>query len=119
MNRNVEIWKKAMKIGRWAGCHQMPERSFFFKKYQFPVCARCTGVLIGYIISSFTWLLYIKLYLSIFCSAIMFIDWFVQYMGWRESTNLRRLITGISGGYGILSIQIIIIINIIKFIISA
>jgi uncharacterized membrane protein len=25
-------------------CHQIPERSFFWGAYQFPVCARCTGL---------------------------------------------------------------------------
>ena len=34
-------------IGNHSGCHQMPERSFFYKGKQFPVCARCTGVIIG------------------------------------------------------------------------
>jgi len=28
-------------------CHQKPERSFFYKKKQFPVCSRCTGIVIG------------------------------------------------------------------------
>ena len=28
----------------------MPERSFFFGEYQFPLCARCTGVLVGYML---------------------------------------------------------------------
>ena len=35
-------------IGNHSGCHQMPERSFFYKGKQFPVCARCTGVIIGF-----------------------------------------------------------------------
>ena len=114
MKNTFKIWKIAMKVGRWSGCHQMPERSFFFKKYQFPVCARCTGVLIGYVFAIFSWAIYIKLWLSVLCSIIMFVDWYIQHIGWKESTNLRRLITGIFGGYGILSIQIIIIMSIIK-----
>lgn len=31
-------------------CHRMPERSFHFRGKQFPLCARCTGIMIGYII---------------------------------------------------------------------
>ena len=44
-------WIKYMKYGKILGCHQKPERSFFYKGYQFPVCARCTGVVISSIIS--------------------------------------------------------------------
>ncbi len=114
MKNAIKIWEAAMKAGRWTGCHQMPERSFFFKKYQFPVCARCTGVLVGYVFAFFSWMLYIKLWLSVLCCTVMFVDWYIQYLGWVESTNFRRLITGILGGYGILSMQIILIMSFIK-----
>lgn len=81
-------------------CHRMPERSFFIKGYQFPVCARCTGILIGYIIG----IIYI-----IFCNKLgyilelilmlpMLIDGIGQYRGYFVSTNIRRLITGILAG---------------------
>lgn len=30
-------------------CHRLPQRSFFWKGRQFPVCARCTGIHIGYL----------------------------------------------------------------------
>ena len=40
-----------MEFGKKMGCHQIPERSFFFKGYQFPVCGRCTGVIIGEIVT--------------------------------------------------------------------
>ncbi|RGF93239.1 DUF2085 domain-containing protein [Ruminococcus sp. AM54-1NS] len=39
-----------MKLGASAGCHQRPDRSFFFHGWQFPVCARCTGVLAGQLV---------------------------------------------------------------------
>ena len=29
--------------------YRMPERSFFYKGKQFPICARCTGILVGYL----------------------------------------------------------------------
>ncbi|PQL91928.1 DUF2085 domain-containing protein [Apibacter adventoris] len=34
-------------------CHQKPERSFFWKRKQFPLCARCTGIYIAFVPFSF------------------------------------------------------------------
>ena len=51
LSRGVRIWLRLMEIGRRAGCHQMEERSFSFRGYQFPVCARCTGVLLGQLLA--------------------------------------------------------------------
>ena len=36
--------------------------------------------------------------------AVMFLDWFIQYLKIRESTNIRRVITGFLGGYGYFSL---------------
>ena len=96
-----ERWIRFMRLGECLGCHQMPERSFFYKGYQFPVCARCTGVILSSVTAFFVFL---KKKLSVFfcllLSGIMFLDWFLQYKGIRESTNPRRLITGLLGGFG-------------------
>ncbi|AQR88418.1 hypothetical protein CLOBY_00740 [Clostridium saccharobutylicum] len=81
-------------------CHRLPERSFFFKGKQFPICARCTGILIGYIIG----ILYIffnkNLHIIIELSFMipLLIDGTGQYIGYFKSTNIRRLITGILAG---------------------
>lgn len=94
-------WIKLMEIGGTLGCHQMPERSFFIKGYQFPVCARCAGVIISAIIATIVFFkkkLSIKL--SIALSSVMLIDWGIQYLGIKQSTNKRRLITGLIGGFG-------------------
>ncbi len=37
---------------------------------------------------------------GILLSGLMFLDWFILFLGIRESTNLRRLLTGILGGFG-------------------
>lgn len=81
-------------------CHRMPERSFFFKGHQLPICARCTGILTGYILG----IIYIM-----FCNKLgyileallmipLLIDGIGQYRGYFVSTNIRRLITGILAG---------------------
>lgn len=111
-------YQKLLLWGHRAGCHQRPDRSFFWHGYQFPVCARCTGVLLSYLIS-------IPIYLwlgsgwnvCLPAMAVMLIDWLIQYVGIRESTNFRRFLTGICGGYGIMTAQILLVkqlINLLK-----
>ena len=89
-------------------CHRKPERSFFYKGRQFPVCARCTGFYISGIASiillnfipvpySLTTLL-IGILLLIPCA----IDGFTQLFEYRESNNILRLITGLIGGVGLI-----------------
>ncbi len=43
------LWEKARVIG-YALCHQLPERSFFIHEHQSPLCARCTGMYLGFFI---------------------------------------------------------------------
>ncbi|MDR0916575.1 MAG: DUF2085 domain-containing protein [Oscillospiraceae bacterium] len=83
----------------------MPERSFFYKGKQFPVCARCTGVFIGRLAAFATfWWVKVDLWIPIAFLAAMFLDWGLQYLKIKESTNIRRLITGLLGGYGLVYI---------------
>lgn len=44
------LWEKARIIG-YALCHQLPQRSFFFHEHQSPLCARCTGMYLGFMLS--------------------------------------------------------------------
>ena len=85
-------------------CHQIPERSFHIKGKQFPLCARCTGILFGYILgiiiacvtscSNYLWFLLLII--------PMVIDGGRQILLKKESNNCRRFITGILGGIGII-----------------
>ena len=98
---NDKQWIRLMELGEMLGCHQMPERSFFIKGFQFPVCARCTGVILSAIIATIIFFkkrLPIGLCLSM--SSVMLLDWGMQYLKIKESTNSRRLITGMIGGFG-------------------
>lgn len=99
---SIRLWLRLMKIGKVSGCHQLPQRSFCWHGYQFPICARCTGVLVGNIAAYSTFLLYaMPLQFCLLGCATMFTDWFIQYIGLRESTNIRRLVTGIIIGYAL------------------
>lgn len=103
MDKHDRVWISLMNFGHKLGCHQMADRSFFFKGYQFPVCARCTGVILGELIAII--LIIFKLNMNILFSItlllIMGFDWFIQYINLLESNNLRRVITGTLGGLGL------------------
>lgn len=112
-------WLRWMLWGEKLGCHQMAERSFFYKGYQFPVCARCTGVIVSSVISCIVFAFYhLNWKLCVFMCAVMFVDWLIQWMDIRESTNLRRLITGLIGGYGFMTLQLYVYKIIIEVIIE-
>lgn len=104
-------------IGDNSGCHQIPERCFCIKGYIFPICARCTGVLIGQIISVV--LIFFKITVSpvyaVTLLGIMGADWFIQKIGIIMSTNKRRFITGILGGFGLFEIYKNIVVYAMKF----
>lgn len=107
LSNKDKVWLKLMKIGFYFGCHQFPERSFFINKYQFPVCARCTGVFLGQLIMIIQLVVInvnINVYIYIFFLAIMLIDWILQFAKIKESTNLRRFITGLLAGYGLIGV---------------
>ena len=89
-------------------CHRMPERSFFIKGHQFPVCARCTGFYTGLIVF-LIWNYFFKLnndiatlLISMILMIPVAIDGITQYFGPRESTNTLRFITGFIGGIGLI-----------------
>lgn len=83
------------------GCHQIPERSFFIKGYQMPFCSRCTGVIISsFIAITLFFKKKISSILSFFMCLVMLADWSLQFFNIKQSTNKRRLITGLIGGFG-------------------
>lgn len=105
MDKN-KCWVNLMNMGMKLGCHQMPERSFFYKGYQFPVCARCTGVLISTFAAMIVFFKKkIPVKHCIALSGVMLLDWGLQFLKIKESTNKRRLITGLIGGFGVASLH--------------
>jgi len=109
--KSDQTWMKWMEFGQRLGCHQKPERSFFIGEYQMPVCARCTGVFIGYL-ATILLLPFTKgkekiskIVAAIGC-VTMLTDWSLQAFKIKESTNKRRLLSGIIGGFGIMTFWI-------------
>jgi len=100
----------------WLGfglCHQLPARSFFAGGYQLPVCARDTGIYLGFVVALLVaafldrgrrrtgmppaWLL------GVGFAAVALLGWdgVTSYMGLRPTTNLIRLATGAGTGFAI------------------
>ncbi|WP_296878831.1 DUF2085 domain-containing protein [uncultured Methanobrevibacter sp.] len=96
-------------------CHRKPERSFFIKGHQFPVCARCTGFYTGLAV----FLIYNQFYeidysinmliISMLLLIPTTIDGFTQFLEFRESNNTLRFTTGLIGGIGLIIFLKIII----------
>ena len=91
-------------------CHRKPERSFFWKGKQFPVCSRCTGIYIGYLtFPIFTFNFYnLSLLFSTLIILPTIIDGLTQAYFNRESNNLLRFSTGLLAGIGSMSLVAII-----------
>jgi len=90
-------------------CHQIPSRSLFLLGHQFPVCARDMGVYWGMLIGGIFLPFLMKSEtkrippISIFVLLILplAIDGTTQLLGWRESTNEIRIVTGLIAGVAI------------------
>ena len=101
-----------MRIGHVAGCHQMESRSFSFHDYQYPLCARCTGITIGYLIGLILFLVNIRInpgLLLLMCLPCA-VDGLVQKFTAYESNNIKRLITGLLIGIAYMQFLLLVIV---------
>lgn len=84
------------------GCHCMDSRSFHFKGRKFPICARCTGELVGIIFAIFTYWHFHPNWIVALCMLLpLCIDGFTQSLTKYESNNFKRVVTGAVFGYGL------------------
>jgi uncharacterized membrane protein len=97
-------------------CHRMKSRSLTIKGYTLPICARCTGILLGYLFFPFLFVydLDFSLWLGIALNFPMVLDGWTQKRKYRMSNNTLRVSTGIVSGFG----QSIIIVSLSHIIIS-
>ena len=88
-------------------CHQRDDRSFFIKGYKFPLCSRCSGIVLGYFISILfnIFIMNFSLLISLFMITPMIIDASLQKRFHIFSTNPRRFITGFICGFAMFSIN--------------
>lgn len=109
-----------MKHLDFSYCHRKPERSFFWRGKQMPVCARCTGIHVGYLSLPFFFLdvVYLNIWVSLLIMVPTYLDGTIQAFTKYESTNIVRFVTGIAGGIGSMSIISIIGYHIGKYLLT-
>ena len=98
------------------GCHCRADRSFFWHGKQFPVCARCTGELVGAVVALI--LCFFQrpaAWIPLALMVPMIADGFIQLTTRYESTNPRRFSTGLLFGYGAMTLFILSIIASVRF----
>lgn len=103
----IEIDFIYMEKLNFVACHRDPERSFFYKGKQFPMCARCTGIYLGFLIMPFTLFNLIQLGLVLSSLLILptILDGFIQSQTPYRSNNILRLFTGTLGGVGLIGVS--------------
>ena len=85
------------------GCHCKDERSFHYKGRKFPICARCTGELVGMIVSLISCFFFrLPIWVCILMLVPLIVDGTIQMFTKYESNNLKRFVTGVLFGYGLL-----------------
>jgi uncharacterized membrane protein len=93
----IRLFVDSVLVHRFWTCHRLPERSFSISRRQFHLCARCTGLLIGLVLSfCLLPLRSAMLPAWIVSSALLTLDGLTQSFGWRTSNNLLRFSTGLA-----------------------
>ncbi len=103
-NLEVPLGRHAFRL--YIFCHGIPERCFTIRGHTFPICARCTGLLIGIaagFLAPATWYLpsVLAIGLALLLVAPLLVDGLTQLAGLRQSTNSLRILTGAIGGLGV------------------
>jgi uncharacterized membrane protein len=105
--------QRLLQIFGYGLCHQLPERSLFAGGLQLPVCARDTGIYLGFVVSLLLIVMVSRhrrptefpswplLLLGGAFIGAMAIDGVTSYAGLRATTNDLRLITGLLAGYAL------------------
>ena len=106
VNTRIKKSGKHKMFVRLSICHRLPHRSFFWKGKQFPLCARCTGIHLGYFsMPLFLFnLLEVPIYIAILIVVPTYLDGIRQHLTKRESTNIVRVVTGFIAGVGTMSL---------------
>lgn len=98
------------------GCHCRDDRSFHFHGRRFPLCARCTGELVGIILGFVSCFFYLPpVWVAAALMLPLILDGSVQLLTRYESTNPRRAFTGLLFGYGLCILFVLLNISGFRF----
>lgn len=93
------------------GCHCRDDRSFHYRGRKFPICARCTGELLGIALCLVTCYFYLPPAWAAAAAMVpMVVDGTVQLLTRYESTNFRRVVTGFLFGYALCALATMLVI---------
>ena len=103
-SKSDRTWAFWMEFcGKHFRCHQMPERSFFIRGYQFPLCARCTGIYLGHILAFLiNPFIVLPLWLALLMLP-MIVDGAIQYFTSYRSNQFKRFTSGLLFGFALVS----------------
>jgi uncharacterized membrane protein len=93
------------EFGKAPLCNGRPERAPHFGTFVFPLCWRCTGLFVGCIIATIIKLsveIESNILIAFISSLPMLVDWSLQRVEIKESTNFRRFTTGLICATGLL-----------------
>ena len=92
-------------LGKMPLCNKKAERAPWIFNFCFPLCWRCTSIIIGYVIGRISQLRFFIGKGNVFLGGILciacFLDYYLQQKGKFKSTNFRRILTGLLAGIGI------------------
>ena len=98
------------------GCHRRSDRSFFLRGRQFPICARCTGELVGMLAALICCFFFLPaIWVAVLLLLPLIADGGIQRLTSYESTNSRRFVTGLLFGYGFFSLLVLSAIAAFRF----
>ena len=95
-------------------CHQMPERSFFIAGHKLAVCARCTGLYVGFALITLLYPFIRPVHVIsaperkwLLMSAMpMAVDFSLTFFGLWENTHTSRFLTGfLLGGVAVIYVM--------------
>jgi len=103
-NLDVPFGRHAFRL--YLFCHGIPDRCLTIRGHTLPICARCTGLLIGiaagFLLPATGYLpSVVAIGLALLLVAPLLVDGLTQLAGLRHSTNSQRIVTGAIAGLGV------------------